>query len=82
VKNPQKRREKWCVGPEKVVRKPWAGDPQGNGVSVVVSGRESRSQGEGRQVTSKSKTEEVREMRDAETVLDIIQEEGSDWKAG
>src|SRR5208337_3816837 len=22
VKNPQKRRKKWCVGPEKVVRKP------------------------------------------------------------
>ena len=25
MKNPQKRRKKWCVGPEKVVRKPWAG---------------------------------------------------------
>ena len=23
MKNPQKRREKWCVSPEKVVRKPW-----------------------------------------------------------
>ena len=23
MKNPQKRRKKWCVGPEKVVRKPW-----------------------------------------------------------
>ena len=22
MKNPQKRRKKWCVGPEKVVRKP------------------------------------------------------------
>jgi hypothetical protein len=30
VKNPQKRRKKWCVGPEKVVRKPWFGG------SVVV----------------------------------------------
>lgn len=23
MKNPQKRRKKWCVSPEKVVRKPW-----------------------------------------------------------
>src|SRR6185312_3043947 len=49
---------------------------QGNGVSVVVGGRESRPQGEGRQVTSTSKAEEVREMRDAETVLGIIQDRG------
>ena len=27
MKNPQKRRKKWCVGPEKVVRKPWAPEP-------------------------------------------------------
>ena len=38
----------------------------------LPEGRESRPQGEGRQVTSTSKTEEVREMRDAETVLGLI----------
>jgi hypothetical protein len=51
------------------------GDPQGNGVSLVVGGRESRPHGEGRQVTGKPKNEEVREMRNAETVLGIPRKE-------
>ncbi len=37
MKNPQKRRKKWCVSPEKVVRKPWAGVPARSLVEIVLT---------------------------------------------
>ena len=58
-------------------------ESQGNGVSVVVVGvtphqgeRESRLQGEVKQVTRCNRNREVREMRTAETILSIIRERG------
>jgi hypothetical protein len=50
-------------------------EAQGDGAAVVLGGRESRSQGEGRQVSG-DPDGEVREMRDAETVLGIIHDRG------
>ncbi len=44
------------------------------GVTLHRGGRESRPQGEGRQGASVSGHREVREMRDAATVLGIIRE--------
>jgi hypothetical protein len=52
------------------------GDTYDNGVPIVVSGRESLLQGEGEQVMCDSENREVREMRDAVTVLSIIHERG------
>jgi peroxiredoxin len=37
VKNPQKRRKKWCVGPEKVVRKPCREYRDGGLVVLMVT---------------------------------------------
>ena len=58
------------------------GAPYGHGASVVVvgrtphqGGRENRPQGEGKQVVGPQHSE-VREMRNAETVLGVIQERG------
>ena len=55
---------------------------QDDGACIVVRGRESRLHGEGRQVIGYS-GREAREMRTAETVLNIIHElpTGSTWKA-
>ena len=57
---------------------PTGREPYGDGALIVVVGltphqgeRESRSQGEARQVADVQKGE-VREMRDAATILDII----------
>lgn len=52
------------------------GDTYDNGVPIVVSGRESLLRGEGEQVMCDSENREVREMRDAVTVLSIIHERG------
>jgi hypothetical protein len=49
---------------------------QGDGAPIVVRGRESRPHGKGGQVVSITKKVEVREMRNAETILAIIQERG------
>jgi retron-type reverse transcriptase len=48
-------------------------EAQGDGAAIVLRGRESRPHGEGRQV-SRNSGGEVREMRNAETVLGIIRE--------
>ena len=56
---------------------PTGGDPQGNGVSVVVGVRESLTHGEGGQVVRWPREPEVREMRDAERTLAIIRDRGS-----
>jgi hypothetical protein len=48
----------------------------GNGAAVVVGARENLVHGKGRQVIKITKDREVSEMRDAETVLGIIQERG------
>ena len=50
-------------------------EAQGDGAAVVLGGRESRPQGEGRQVSG-NPDGEVREMRSAETVLGIIHDRG------
>ena len=50
-------------------------EAQGDGATVVLRGRESRLQGEGWQVLG-DLGREVREMRNAETVLGIIRERG------
>ena len=50
-------------------------EAQGDGAAVVLRGRESRPQGEGRQVSG-NPDGEVREMRSAETVLGIIHDRG------
>src|SRR6266566_5673399 len=62
---------------------PTAREGQGHGAWVVVvgvtshqGGRESRLQGQARQVISILREREVREMRSAEQVLGIIQERG------
>lgn len=55
---------------------PKGGDPYGNGAAVVVGARESLVHGKGRQAIRIAKDREVREMRDAETVLEIIRERG------
>jgi len=55
---------------------PKSREAQGDGVPIVVSERESRLQGEGEQVVRDAGSREVREMRNAETVLGIIQERG------
>src|SRR3954452_9603755 len=54
---------------------PLPGRPHGDGGPVVVRGRESRPHGEAGQVGGWS-GREVRDMRDAETTLAIIQERG------
>jgi group II intron reverse transcriptase/maturase len=56
---------------------PTGGDPYGNGAAVVVSERESRLQGEGRQVVRHVQKGKVREMREAETILTVIRERGT-----
>ena len=50
-------------------------EAQGDGAAVVLGGRESRPQGEGRQVSG-NPDGEVREMRSAETALGIIHDRG------
>ena len=53
-------------------RWPKRGDPHGHGASVVVSGRESRPHGEGRQVRPGVEAElGKRVMRKADVILDI-----------
>ena len=47
--------------PRRNARLPTRGDPQGNGDPVVVSGRESRPQGEGGQVNGMSRGEGTRD---------------------
>jgi hypothetical protein len=54
---------------------PTGREPYGDGVPIVVRGRESRPHGEGEQVFSET-DREVREMRTAETILIIIQDRG------
>jgi len=51
-------------------------DLQGNGAAVVVSERENRLQGKGRQVIQIEKYRKVLVMRNAETVLTIIRKRG------
>jgi translation elongation factor EF-Tu-like GTPase len=51
-------------------------EPQGDGAPIVVRGRESRLHGEVGQVVTKPATVKVRDMRDAETTLAIIQDRG------
>ena len=63
------------VHPQGNTGSPTGREPQGDGAPVVVRGRESRSHGEGEQV-SRCPTREVREMRTAETVLGIIRARG------
>jgi len=55
---------------------PTRGDPQGDGVAVVVRERESRLHGEGPQGTPIDKDRKVCEMQEARTVLAIIHERG------
>jgi len=62
---------------------PTGRESYGNGVSIVVVGvtpyqgeRENRSQGKVEQVIGCNRNREVREMRTAETVLNIIRERG------
>jgi group II intron reverse transcriptase/maturase len=50
-------------------------EAQGDGAAIVLGERESRLRGEGRQV-SRNPGGEVREMRNAETILGIIHERG------
>src|SRR5262249_39480450 len=50
-------------------------EAQGDGAAIVLSARESRVPGEGRQV-SRDPNSQVREMRNAETILGIIHERG------
>src|SRR6266849_3655600 len=56
-------------------RWPKGGDPHGHRVPIVVRRRESRLHGEGEQVT-RHQDSEVSEMRDAETVLNVIRDRG------
>jgi hypothetical protein len=56
-------------------------EASGDGATVVLGGRESRLQGEGWQVV-RDLGREVREMRDAETVLGIIRERGRSMPDG
>jgi group II intron reverse transcriptase/maturase len=55
---------------------PTGREPYGNGVSIVVRGRESRPHGEGRQVFQTTTIREVRVMRTTETVLAVIRDRG------
>jgi retron-type reverse transcriptase len=55
---------------------PTESDLQGNGAAVVVSERENRLQGKGRQVIQIEKHRKVLAMRNAETVLTIIRKRG------
>jgi hypothetical protein len=55
---------------------PTESDLQGNGAAVVVSERENRLQGKGRQVIQIEKHRKVLVMRNAETVLTIIRKRG------
>src|SRR4051812_17263516 len=62
---------------------PTGREPYGHGVSVVVAGvtagqggRESRPQAKGHRCSRSTRNGEVREMRDAATVLEIIRERG------
>ena len=55
---------------------PTESDLQGNGAAVVVSERENRLQGKGRQVIQIEKRRKVLVMRNAETVLTIIRKRG------
>src|SRR3954454_7195363 len=57
-------------------------EPHGDGAPVVVRGRESRPHGEGGQATRMAQGREVREMRNADTILAIIREDPSHWRAG
>src|SRR4051794_13044010 len=52
---------------------PTGREPYGDGAPIVVRGRESRSHGEVGQVVGWQASVEVRDMRDAETTLAIIQ---------
>jgi hypothetical protein len=52
---------------------PKSREAHGDGVPIVVSERERRSHGEGEQERGIPKHRKVREMRNAETVLGIIQ---------
>jgi group II intron reverse transcriptase/maturase len=55
---------------------PTGREPYGNGAAIVVREQESCSHGEGRQVHTIASEREVREMRNAETILGIIHERG------
>src|SRR5262245_33870957 len=55
---------------------PTGREPYGDGAAVVVRGRESRPHGEGRQEVGMPRKDQVREMRNAETVLGIIRDRG------
>jgi hypothetical protein len=56
---------------------PTGREPYGDGVPVVVRGRESRSRGEGAQVVSDVQEREACVMQDAATVLDVIGKRGA-----
>src|SRR6266568_3570391 len=56
---------------------PTGREPYGDGVPVVVRGRESRSRGEGAQVVSDAQRREACVMQDAATVLDVIGKRGA-----
>src|SRR6266851_1589562 len=58
------------------VGSPTGREPYGDGASVVVRAGESPAHGEGRQVSSTDQDAEVREMRNAETILAVIRERG------
>jgi len=51
-------------------------EAQGDGAAIVLGERESRLHGEGRQV-SRDPKREVREMRNADTILGIMHERGT-----
>src|SRR5436190_7677712 len=75
---------RWHVRRRRTAGWPTGREPYGHGVPVVVAGvttcqggRESRLQGEAAQVLTIERNGEVREMRDAATVSEIIRERGS-----
>src|SRR6266542_890415 len=55
---------------------PTGREPYGDGAPVLVRDRESRPHGEGGQVSGMPGKGEVREMRNAETVLGIVHNRG------
>jgi hypothetical protein len=69
---------KWCCNVRcwRNTGSPKSREVHGDGVPIVVSDRERRSHGEGEQELWIPKHRKVREMRNAETVLGIIQERG------
>lgn len=55
-------------------------EPYGDGVPVVVSGRESLPHGEGEQDYHRKKEQGIREMRTTETLLEMLRERGRQRK--